>query len=293
MKIALIFDKKIEYTTGIYYEKILKRKNIDFKYFRVKETHNISIDEYDLYLRIDDGDYNYDIPEKLKPKAFWISETHLEGPFRKIIQQLPHYDFVFSGMKKETEKLNSLGIKTVWIPASCDLGVHKKLDVQRNYDVGFVGNDGGIPRKFILQEIRERYLKSFLGRAKYEDISRIYSSSKIGFSYSIRQETLTFRSFEIMACGAMLLVNSLKEGDTSINDLGYEDRKHLVVYDNDNPEEIFELIQYYLSHNDEREEIAIKGYELTISQHTYEHRLRQMLEIIGSKLGGKYDELKI
>lgn len=289
MKIALIFDKKIEYTTGIYYEEVFRRKAVDFKHLWVEETQRISPREYDLYLRIDDGEYNYDIPRHLKPKAFWVSETHLEGPFKKLKRQLPHYDFVFSGIKGEAERLSSLGIKTTWVPGACEPTIHRRLDLEKGYDVGFVGNDGGLPRKFILQEIRERYPKSFIGRASYDQMSRIYSSSRIGFSYSIRQETLTFRSFEIMSCAAMLLVNALKGGDTTIEDLGFVDRRHLVIYNH--PAEIFDLIEYYLSRHEERKKIALAGYELVVSQHTYEHRIRQMFEVIREKLKGKYDNL--
>lgn len=286
MKVALIFDKKIEYTTGIYYEEVFRRKAVDFKHFWVKDTQRILPGEYDLYLRVDDGEYNYDIPEVLEPKAFWVSETHLEGPFKRLKQQLPHYDFVFSGIKEEADRLSSLGIKTTWVPGACEPSIHKRLDLEEGYDVGFVGNDGGIPRKFILQEIRERYPESFIGRADHNQISRIYSSSRIGFSYSIRQETLTFRSFEIMSCGAMLLVNALKQGDTTIEDLGFTDRKHLVIYNH--PGEIFDLIEYYLRRDAERKKIAQAGHELAVSQHTYEHRIRQMFEVIHQALGDKF-----
>jgi len=50
-----------------------------------------------------------------------------------------------------------------------------------------------------------------------------------------------------------------------------------VLYHNDNLEY---LTEYYLTHEDEREEIAMKGRDCVLSNHTYEHRIKQMLSRI-------------
>ena len=43
-------------------------------------------------------------------------------------------------------------------------------------------------------------------------------------------------------------------------------------------EELEEKVRYYLSHDEERVEIAINGYETVAKYHTYEIRLAQMLK---------------
>ncbi len=49
-------------------------------------------------------------------------------------------------------------------------------------------------------------------------------------------------------------------------------------------EELEEKIQYYLTHEEERMEIAINGYEKAARHHTYEMRLAQMLKVLTENL---------
>ena len=284
--IALIFDKVISYTVGNYIDKALRGTGMRFEYFSLKDASKIC-SAFDLYLRIDHGDYKYDLPSHLKPSAFWLLDAHLKKPYKKIRKQARHYDFIFCSNKRETEKLNRIGISSVWIPFACDPEIHKKLDVEKKYDLGYVGGDGGILRKFILQELRERKPNSFIGSAPYKQMGEIYSSAKIGFNYSNYLGSgnkivgiLSMRFFEVMSCGAMLLTNDVDDG--SIEHLGFEDRKHLVIYRN--YDEMFELIDYYLTHDDERENIAQRGHRLVMGEHTYAHRLKVRFEYMGYEL---------
>ena len=45
-------------------------------------------------------------------------------------------------------------------------------------------------------------------------------------------------------------------------------------------EELLEKIDYYFVHEEQRYEIALRGLERTLKEHTYEHRLNKMLNII-------------
>jgi spore maturation protein CgeB len=183
-------------------------------------------------------------------------------------------------MKEGVESLKRAGADVVWIPGGCcDPEIHKRLDLERDLDIGFVGTDGGVPRKFYLQELRERYPNSYIGHADYREISDIYSRSKIGFSYAIRRETLTMRSLEIMACGALCLANPPKDDTLEVLDL--QDHQHLVLYHS--PRELFQLIDYYLAHPQERTVIAEQGYKAAVGRHTYRHQLAQMLEVLASR----------
>ncbi len=278
MKIALIFEKKRPDTMGIYFERALKILGHDIVHFSPEYINNIK-PEYDFYFRVDDGYYNYLIPERLRPRVYYVSDTHLRGPFKKIKKHISRgaYDLVFCPMLKEIGVLKNISpVDVIWMNVGCDPEVHKRLDIERKYDIGFVGNDGGIPRKFYLQEIRERYPNSCIGKADYREISPVYSASKIGFSFAIRGECFTMRNYEVMACGAMLLMKRLR--DDSAERAGFIDRKHLVIFDG--PEDLFELIEYYLKNKKERQEIAENGYRLTVAKHTYTQRLSDMLGIV-------------
>lgn len=278
MKIAIIFGKERRDTIGIYFEQALKALGHEVEHFWPKDAHGIR-SGYDFYFRIDDGHYDYLIPERFKPRVYFASDVHLDKPFKKIKDHISKgaYELIFCPMLQEIEILKDVSpAEVIWTGFACDPEVHKRLKLNKSYDIGFVGNDGGIPRKFYLQEIRERYSNSFIGRADHREMSRIYSSSKIGFNLAIRGESLTMRSYEVMACGAMLLMKRLR--DNSAENTGFIDRKHLVMFDG--PRDLFRLIDYYLKNDKEREEIAENGCQLTIAKHTYVHRLKEMVSII-------------
>ncbi len=273
MRIALIFDREREDTIGIYFERAFRRTKHRVDHFWLRDAQRIPKD-YDVYFRIDHGDYRRDVPRRLKPRAFWASDTHLEKPFQQIAKQARGYEIVFCAMREGTQRLRQRGVKALWIPGgACDPEIHRQLPLPRTYDIGFVGSDGGIPRKFYLQELRERSPSCFIGPAPYQRIAEIYSQSKIGFNYAIRNETLTMRAFEIMACGAMLLTNPIDP--EALTRMGAREGEHFVVYRN--PTELFRLIDRYVARDRDRAAIAERGQQLALSRHTYWHRLQQML----------------
>ena len=55
-------------------------------------------------------------------------------------------------------------------------------------------------------------------------------------------------------------------------------RKDLDAYES--LPELLEKVQYYLTHEEERIEIAIHGYEKTARLHSYENRLAEMMQMI-------------
>jgi len=278
MKIALIYNKENEATTGSYIEKAIKDAGIDYAHFWTQNAGNIP-KEFDLYFRIDHGDYKYDIPEGLHPAVFYAIDTHLKKPYKKIKDQARHYDIVFCAQKDGADRLKrELRIDTQWIPLGCDPDTHRKLDMPKIYDIGFVGRDA---QKFArgkqLEILKKRYPDSFIGQTDFRKMSEIYSSSKIGFNSSIFND-INMRVFEVMACGCFLLTNKIK--DNGFDEL-FIDKKHLVTYKNN--KEMIELIDYYLKNKEERERIAEDGYRLTIEKHTYLHRAKEMVDIIKNR----------
>lgn len=281
MKVSLIFSKERPDTMGIYFERALRQLGHYVEHFSPVDIPKIK-PEFDFYFHVDDGYYDYIIPEKLSPRIYYVSDVHLSKPFKKIKRLIFNkaYDLVFCPVQREIEILKRKSpVEIIWMNVGCDPEIHKRLNIERSYDIGFVGTDGGTPRKFYLQEIRERYPNSCIGSADYREMSRIYSSSKIGFSFPIRERCFTMRNYEIMACGAMLLMKRLR--DDSAEKIGFIDRKHLVIFDG--PDDLFRLIDYYLGQEKERREIAENGYRLTVEKHTYLHRTREMVEIVRNK----------
>ena len=234
MKIAIIYDKFREDTLGEYYKKALLDKGHAVEHFWIRNSGDIK-PGYDLYFRVDDGEYKYDIPhDRLKPAIFYASDVHLRKPFRSIKRLVPLYDHVFCAQYDGFLKLKKIFSGRVsWLPHAADPQIHKDLRVSRDLDIGFVGNDGGVPRKFLLQELRERYPNSFIAQAPHTKISEVYSRSKIVFNYSINND-INMRMLEASSCGAMLLTNFIKgNGFTGL----FKDKAHLVLYKN--PKQIF------------------------------------------------------
>jgi len=283
MKLAIIFDGFNEATLGVYYKKAFEKLGLEVKHFWLRDSHDIE-PVYDAYLRVDDGDYKYDIPhKKLKPSFFYASDVHLKKPFVAINKAARFYDHVFCAQYNGYRKLKQMhGGKFSWLPHAYDSELHCDLNHSRKLDIAFIGNDGGIPRKFLLQEMRERFPNSYIGNAPHTDISKIYSSAKVGFNYSIGDD-INMRTFEVMACGAMLLTNHIS--GNGFDDL-FADRKNLVTYKS--PQEIFSMLEHYLENNREREKIAREGKQLVTSSHTYIKRASVMLDtIVKHKKGNK------
>lgn len=81
------------------------------------------------------------------------------------------------------------------------------------------------------------------------------------------------RTFEISACGAFQLTD-LRQDLSSYYTPGYE----IVTYTS--PNELIEKIHYYLQHEDERYEIALRGFQKTMREHTFRKRMLKMLKTI-------------
>lgn len=81
------------------------------------------------------------------------------------------------------------------------------------------------------------------------------------------------RTFEINGCAAFQLSDVRAE----LNRF-YVPGSEIETYAS--PEELMEKLDYYLRHEEERREIALRGYERTIREHTYAHRLYRLLETV-------------
>lgn len=268
MKLALIFDKTREDTTGIYFERACQSLQIPYDHWWLRDREQIPA-EYDLYLRVDHGDdYTVSLPDRLRPAIFYAIDTHLPHSWSKIRRAAPQYDVVFCAQVEAAHRLRN----GAWLPLASDPEHVGAPAAESTWDVGFVGTDGGVPRKFYLQALRERYRNSSIGRGDYTTLASIYSRCRIGFNYSIAND-VNMRIFEILAAPTLLVTNAL-EGD-AFHQLGLEDRKHLVLYRS--PKELFELIEHFLAHPDERRQVAQAGHRVVMERHTYGHRLQRLL----------------
>ncbi|MGN0318148.1 MAG: DUF3880 domain-containing protein [Lachnospira sp.] len=107
-----------------------------------------------------------------------------------------------------------------------------------------------------------------------EDMPLIFNNSKINLNITAKsiRSGLSLRIFDVLGCGGFLITNYQAELGEFF-DIG----KDLVAYES--MEHLKELCGYYLSHEDERHEIAINGYNKVKAIHTYKIRLLQMIDM--------------
>jgi hypothetical protein len=58
----------------------------------------------------------------------------------------------------------------------------------------------------------------------------------------------------------------------------FEDKKHVVFYEYNNLDQLKQLIDYYLEHDEEREQIRRAGHELVKNSYTYKNRWQTILK---------------
>ena len=278
MRIATFFGNEPG-TIGDYFRRALVGLGHTLDHYDIGEADRCP-DGYDLYLRIDHGDYAKDLPDRLAPRAFYIVDAHLARSWEQIRRQALRYDVVFCAQRQAAARLP----RAHWVPLACDPQVHGRRQAELRYELAFVGTDGGVPRKFILEELRERFPRSFIGRAPYERMAEIYGQSKVGFHYiectSPLKDHVSMRVYEVLASGTMLLANALAAG--AFEAVGLRDRQELVVCRS--LRECIELARYYLDHDEERRRIAAAGCRVVTERHTYHHRAAEIARILQEQL---------
>lgn len=277
MKVAMFYNASPG-TAGEYFQRALVGLGHMVEHFNLGEAERCAR-SYDVYVRIDHGDYSQALPEGLHPCVFYAIDAHLARSWKRIREQASRYDAVFCTQRRAAQQLK----RAFWVPIGCDAQMHGRRPAPLRYDLAFVGNDGGVPRKFYLQELKERYPNSFIGKAPYTQMAELYSQAKIGFHYiectSPLKDHVSMRVYEILASGAMVMANALEPG--AFEAVGLRDRQELVIYRS--PQELLELIDYYLAHDTERQQIAEAGRRCALERHTYRHRVEQILGILNKE----------
>jgi len=115
----------------------------------------------------------------------------------------------------------------------------------------------------------------YVGQAWGQEMYQILSNSKITLNHhgDIAPYANNARLYEATGVGT-LLITDWKE---NLHEM-FEPGKEVVAYRN--AEECAELIKYYLEHGDEREAITHAGQERTLKEHTYYHRMKELVDII-------------
>jgi spore maturation protein CgeB len=240
--------------------------------------------------------------------ALWFVEDYrLFGYWQELAQ---HYDAVFTIQRGSFhDELKALGVKHVeYLPCAADPEVHYPRELSVNEqarfgsDLSFVGA-GYHNRQETFAQLQltslkiwgndwppdvsaSRWVQEQGRRINTEESAKIFSATKINLNLHSSPnhqgvnpygDFVNPRTFEIAACGGFQLVDQRSELGSH-----FKAEEEMVVFQN--TEELPELIEYYLSHETERLQIAERSRQRVLSEHTYVHRMTQALDFLQQQL---------
>ncbi len=176
--------------------------------------------------------------------------------------------------------------RVFYMPQGFDPYVQHRLNLPQVYDVGFAG---AISRE-LLHRSRRELINTLQARYNVKtsnsvrnNIAEFYSQSKTAFGASDFDYELytSNRFFVALGCGACYVTKKFKGIE-----LLAENKKHLLHFET--KEEMLDLMDYYLSHDSEREKIRDAASKLALAKHTNEYRMRNILDIMEGKTESFY-----
>ncbi|WP_026650970.1 CgeB family protein [Butyrivibrio proteoclasticus] len=112
----------------------------------------------------------------------------------------------------------------------------------------------------------------------YNEMPYVFKCSDINLNITLRsiQRGIPLRAMDVLGCGGFLLTN-YQEDMTQFFTPGED----FVFYES--RADLMDKIDYYLEHDDERRAIAEHGHDKVRAGHTYEQRVREILDIVDEK----------
>ena len=241
------------------------------------------------------------------PTAFWFVEDFRFMEYWKNIAG--YYDYFFTIQKGAFfEELEKSGVRNYhYLPMAASPDIHKPCkpsEEERDHygsDISFMGAGYYNRRQFLkgLMDFDFKIwgtdwnIKSELGRhiqrsgerINTDEVVRIFNAAKININLHSSTyhaginpfgDFVNPRTFEIISCGGFQVVDK-RSGLEGLFDIN----KEIVVYED--LDDLKRKIKYYLNNPEEREVIAEKGRQRILRDHTYEHRMKEMLEYIAGK----------
>ncbi len=224
----------------------------------------------------------------------------LEGPkvIEKSIEKALCYDFYFINSRYSVDEHKKQGIKKCYyLPFGADMKFYRKImSAEYQCDVGFVGawdqNRQNLlhgltnfdnaciwgPKWRKKNNKDKKMLRIIKGDGIYNDeVVKFYNTTKININinawYKYIASGVSLRIFDIPACGGFLLTDFVEE---LLDMFKIPDEMEAFT----TQDEFIDKIKYYIKNDSAREKIAENGYKRVITDHTYEIRMKQLLDII-------------
>ena len=211
--------------------------------------------------------------------------------FDLILTSFPHY----------VAKFKKIGLNSEYFKIGFEAGILEKLKkTKEEYGAVFVGgfskhHKGAVETfEYLAKNSRLNFWgygsenlpadsiikKSHHGEAWGIDMYNILYNSKISINRHINaaeNNANNMRLYESTGIGTMLITDH----KDNINEL-FKVGEEIETYKS--KEELLEKINYYLKHENERKKIAAAGQKRTLRDHTYEARMKELVQIINKYL---------
>lgn len=246
-----------------------------------------------------------EIPELYQVPVSFVGSTYMESRYSgyQNLQQLEPYQkgYVEGMMKAQQMVYGTYVLEELMEPALIEglkqihpMGISEEEHYQYEKHMAQVvlaRYITALERKDILSLLSEKYpvylytkkktlwLPRIINRGRAgsrKESCFIFSSSKINLNMTLRsiRTGIPLRALEIMAAGGFLLTNYQSEF------LQYfEPDVDFVYYES--YEDLLKKVDYYLSHEEERAQIAQSGYEKVKAYHSYANRFEVILQTMG------------
>lgn len=227
-------------------------------------------EEHNFYDRLTDlNDYTKGYLEA-------IMEAQLKIYGYNFLEEALREDILNELLRVSPYSNENLGIETpAYIYANYYLG-RKITSLERIRVLTSIGKR--FPEKLKLFTINKNFQIPHvqnMGTADYfQEMPFVFANSKINLNITLKsiQSGIPLRAMDIMGAGGFLLTNFQADFlDYFIPDQDF-------VYYND-PEDLLDKIEYYLSHDKERQEIARNGYQKVKENHSFEKCFRELLSV--------------
>jgi hypothetical protein len=212
------------------------------------------------------------------------------------------FDLIVTALPQYVERLGDRGYDVELLRLAFDPRVRRRLgEVEVKQDVVFAGSLAGPQWRAagpILESAAQRLPIDFYGfrtdllpadspiRTSYRgeawglDFYRVLASARIGLNRHgevAEGRAANMRLYEATGVGTFLLTDERSD----LHDL-FEPGRELVTYAD--ADDLVEQARYYLEHEDERSAISRAGQERTLREHTWEHRMTQVVDILSRRL---------
>jgi len=182
------------------------------------------------------------------------------------------------------------GVKCcAFIPNMCDPDIQYKYEVGEKWkaDIIFTGKpehtklDRNNERYDLVEKLRQKEgarIYGAFGIPRVEGINYFYaiSGAKIGLSTNITNDVRLYHSdrfINYISCGTFALAKKVPDSD-----LLFEDGVHVKYFDT--AEDFFELADYYLNHEDERQKIAHAGMKRAHEKFNCQKIAQKLIDLI-------------